>query len=849
MMVQWTPKCRSNDRNWLASGLAKFLIVCGIVISGLSVAQAEDSLPAPGHLNDIANTNPSEPPASAADGLPAPGHLVDAGVETPTQDLPAALQLEVSINGYKTNLVAGFNRREDGSLSAARSELTEIGVKAPGQGKDTDQIPLPTIPGLSYALDEATLSINLIVGDEARIPKAYDILPQQEMMRADGGYGFVMNYSAYAAANAMLTGITPSFSGASVNFDAHAYAPLGVLRQTASVGTTTFSDFAATRLDTTWTTSNQDRAETYRAGDLISGGLGWTRPIRIGGLQAQRDFGIRPDLVTSPLVNLKGTAAVPSTLDVYINGSKTFSQDVPQGPFEINRLPIISSQGTAQIVVTDPSGRKTVTEQSVYSSPQLLAPKLFDYSVELGAARLNYGIDSFNYDQELLAIVGGRYGFTKSLTGEFHVEAKHDLIDVGVGAVMQAGPFGTFNAAAAVSDFQTDIGYYAYGAWDWRNKNIMLHASAAHKFGNFTDLAAATAMSVTSTPSLPASALLSGGVPNAVEQISASYGFIDYDASVGVNLVRYVSSADVTSLIVSASASKSLHNHMSLFAAAYKDFAQADNFGLQLGFSMPLGATDKNISLSSSAVYDANGPSAQISAVKPMESNYGSVGWRVNAVQNTDRNLSAAASYRTQNAIFSSSIKNYNQQLQADMRIDGSVIAAKPGVFLGNPVMDSFAIVDAGTEGVGVNFENRFVGKTNKKGKLLLTQVPSYRPTKVSVDATTLPLNSNVTEVDKKIAPRAMSGVVIDFGVKKNTNSALVILKDLKGSFVSPGTLVKFEGQEEPFSMGYDGQVYVTGLLAKNELTANVAGQACKANFDYTESDTEQVVIGPLTCG
>ena len=848
-MVQLTPKCRLNERHWRATSLANLFVVCGILVFSLGIAQAEDTLPLPGHLNDAVNTSPTEPPASGADGLPAPGHLVDEKVDRSPQAQPAALQLEVSINGYKTNLVAGFNRLDDGRLSAARSELTEIGIRAPGQGKDTDQIPLSAIPGLSYALDEATLSINLIVQDQARIPKTYDILPQQEMTRADGSYGFVMNYSAYAAAKSMLSQVTPNFSGASVNLDAHAYAPFGVLRQTASVGTTTFADFAATRLDTTWTSTNQDRAETYRAGDFISGGLNWTRPIRMGGLQAQRDFSVRPDLVTSPLVNLQGTAAVPSTLDVYINGSKTFSQDVPQGPFEVNRLPIISTQGTAQIVITDPSGRKTVTEQAVYSSPLLLAPKFFDYSIELGAARLNYGVDNFNYDQELVAIVGGRYGFTKSLTGEFHIEAKHDLIDVGIGAVLQAGPLGTFNAAAAMSDYQSDIGYYAYGAWDWRNKNFMIHASAAHKFGNFTDLAAATALSLPPSPGTPISPLLSGGVPNAIDQIGASYGFTDYDASVGVNLIRYVSSADVTSFILSASASKSLHNHMSLFAAAYTDVAQADNFGVQFGFSMPLGAVDKNISLSSSVAYDKNGASAQASAVKPMDSRYGSVGWRVNAVQNTDRNLSAAASYRTQNAIFSGSAKNYDQQVQADMRVEGSIIAAKPGVFLGNPIMDSFAIVDAGTEGVGVNFENRFVGKTNKNGKLLLTEVPSYRPTKVSVDPITLPLNSNVTEVDKKVAPRAMSGVVVDFGVKKNTNSALVVLKDSKGTFLTPGTLVKLEGQEETFPMGYDGQVYMTGLLPKNELSASVAGQPCKASFNYTESDTDQILIGPLTCG
>ena len=818
-MVQWTPKSRFSERLRLGPALASLVIAASFAFFGADQTRAEDALPLPGHLVDA--VSPQEQPVQ-----------------------PAALQLEVSINGYKLNMVAGFNHGANGGLSAARSELREIGIKVAIAGADSEQIALSAIPGLTYKFDEAALSIDLAVEDIARIPKAYDILPQQDMTKADGSYGLVVNYAAYAAANMQLTNINPSFSGASVNLDARAYAPFGVLRQTTAIGTSTFSDFAATRLDTTWTSSSQDRAETYHAGDFISGGMNWSRPVRMGGLQAERDFGIRPDLVTSPLANLRGTAAVPSTLDIFVNGSKTFSQDVPQGPFEINRLPVISSQGTAQIVLTDPSGRKTITEQSVFSSPLLLAPKLFDYSVELGFARLNYGTDSFNYDREMMGIVGGRYGFSKSFTGEFHAEAKHDLLDLGAGAVLQAGMLGTFNAAVAVSDYRGDIGYFGFGAWDWHSSNIMLHASTARTFGNFTDLAAATAI-----PAMPLNPLIASGVPKAVDQASISYGFTDYDATVGLNLVHYVPAQGSASLIVSASATKTLYNRISLFAVAYNDFAQANNFGMQLGFSMPLGGSNKNISLSGSAIYDSHGPALQASAIKPMESDYGSYGWRVNAVQNASRDVSAAGSYRAENAIVSGEVENTDNHMRGDLRVEGSLIAAKPGLFLGNPVTDSFAVVDAGTEGVGIEYENRYVGKTNKNGKLLLTEVPSYRPSKVSLQPTTLPLNSNVTEVDKKVAPRAMSGVVVDFGVKKDTNSALVILKNKNGTFVPPGTLITVEGQNDPFPMGYDGQVYITGLAAKNTIAADIGRQACKVDFDYRQSDTTQVVIGPLTCG
>ncbi len=93
-----------------------------------------------------------------------------------------------------------------------------------------------------------------------------------------------------------------------------------------------------------------------------------------------------------------------------------------------------------------------------------------------------------------------------------------------------------------------------------------------------------------------------------------------------------------------------------------------------------------------------------------------------------------------------------------------------------------------------------------------------------------------------------MSGVVVDFGVKKDTGSALVIMKDKTGAFVKPGTLVTVEDQKDPFPMGYDGQVYLTGLKSKNAIVADMKGQPCKVSFNYKEDEIKQIIIGPLTC-
>ncbi|HEY5363194.1 MAG TPA: fimbria/pilus outer membrane usher protein, partial [Aestuariivirga sp.] len=693
-----------------------------------------------------------------------------------------------------------------------RSELTEIGIKAPGVGKADEQIALAKIPGLTYKFDEKALTIDISALDSARIPKAYDVVPKEDMVAAEGGYGAVLNYGAYAAANTNLGGGNTNFTGASLNLDARAYAPFGVLRQTGIVGTTTFADSTITRLDTSWTSSSQNRAETYRAGDFVSGGLDWTRPVRMGGLEAQRDFSIRPDLITTPMANFNGSAAVPSTLDVFVNGIRTYSQQVQPGPFEVDRMPMISAQGDAQLILTDTTGRQTAVVAPLYSSPLLLAPKLFDYSVDLGLARLNYGTDSFDYNTDPMLIASGRYGLTKEITAQAHLEAKSDLFEGGLGGVFQAGKIGTFNVAAALSDYQGNLGGFGYVAWDWEKTNFRIHASSSRTFGNFNDLAAVTANQQVT----PGSIFTSAAVPLAVDQLTASYGVPDMKLTLSGGVIHYLPATGPESLLINANATKSLRNQITLFANAYIDSLDTSNFGFGVGFTMPLGGADKSITASSSANYDnKNGPSVQASASKPLDSSYGSYGWRASGLYTNGANLSASGAYRAEQALVSADVNSSSNIVSGDMRVEGSLIGTKAGVFAGNQVQDAFAVVDAGVPNVRVEYENRYAGTTGSNGKLLLTELQSYRPAKISIDPNTLPLNSNVTETDKRVAARTMSGVVVDFGVKKDTGSALVIIKDKTGAFVQAGTLVSVEDQKDPFSMGYDGQVYLTGLKSK----------------------------------
>ena len=360
------------------------------------------------------------------------------------------LQLEVSINGHKSGYIAAFKLFEDGQIASTRGELAELGITAAGTGPPEEDVILSDMQGLTYTYLEEQQAINLEPLPQQRIAAVFDLEDSSSDVSPDIGTGFYVNYSLFAGAASDNEQTEYGFTGASAQLDSHFYSAAGTLTQSDLIGHTPEGESNYTRLDTIYSYTSPHYMSTLSIGDLIAGGLTWTRPIRMGGVQIRRDFETRPDLVTIPLPSFEGTAAVPSTVDVFVNNVKTHSQDISEGPFRFDNLPM-SGSGNARIVVRDAQGRETIIDQPFYASSDLLRPGLFDYSSEMGVVRYDHGRNSFNYDERLVGSISARYGLTEDVTLEGHAEGGAGLLNGGLGAVWNAGAFGILSVAGAAS--------------------------------------------------------------------------------------------------------------------------------------------------------------------------------------------------------------------------------------------------------------------------------------------------------------------------------------------------------------------------------------------------------------
>jgi outer membrane usher protein len=317
-----------------------------------------------------------------------------------SQQAQEELYLEVYINGYRTNMITSFRRYPEGCLSIERGDLSNYRLIAPDTALHAPgRVCLERMPGLTYRYDAPAQAIYLSVPDTLRETLIIDARgPKPKLSPSGAGPDFsaVFNYALTAnfGSGDYTKDAVPEYQGAGAYLDAHFFSAYGNFDQSASFASQTSlaaagqqSGLDFLRLDSRWSYDDDSDLIRYAAGDVVSGSLSWTRSIRLGGFQISRDFTIRPDLVTQPLPSFSGSAAVPSTVEVFADQSRIFSQQIAGGPFSITNLPVLSGPGVLTMVVRDPSGKETSANYAFYASPRLLAQGLYDYSIEGGFAR------------------------------------------------------------------------------------------------------------------------------------------------------------------------------------------------------------------------------------------------------------------------------------------------------------------------------------------------------------------------------------------------------------------------------------------------------------------------------
>jgi outer membrane usher protein len=770
------------------------------------------------------------------------------------------LELEVTINGASTQKIGEFTLR-DGVLLARPEELGELGLRvAKDAAGATDGLVVVSaaLPGVTFSLDPAAQTVRFEAHDGQLIPKRLGADPAPAAAAPlESGTGATLNYE-------VADSVTGGRNFATGLFDLRLFSPWGVastgLLAYAGVNPTGSAESPTVRLDSTYVYSDYASQRRYRLGDFITSGLTWTRPVRFGGVQVSRDFSMRPDLVTFPLPLVAGSAAVPSTVDVLVNGARVLSGQVSPGPFQVSQLPVLSGAGTVSMTVTDAVGRQVTTTMPFYASPSLLAQGLQTYSVETGFVRRDWGVLSNDYGAPAGSATYRR-GLSSSLTVEAHAEGTSGQFMAGAGLVADAFQFAVVNVAVAGSTASGHQGASISVGFDRLAHDYSFGASGVFATSGYRDIAAMNGDPVP-VRQISANAGLSlgrwgwAGVAYAVvDRELPTTGLVAAPVTPSSGMGGATPPSQTTPAttafpfsyaqnvhVLTATYSIQLH-HVFVYVNAFHDFAQGGGGGAVIGVTIPLG---RRSSVMASGNTEA--PYAQVQAQQSVDV-IGDWGYQVFAgVGGADREF-AQVQYKSPWALLTAGVDRTSGQVTGRVDVQGALSFLDGGLFASNLINDSFAVVDtSGVKGVPVLYENRYAGPTDSSGRRLVPDLRSFDVNHISIDPTVLPADALTPDPSRDVRPPDRSGVVVKFPVR-TLHAALLVLQDERGRPIPVGGTATLRSSGAVSPIGYDGEAFFEDLAAQNRLDVQLPdGSACAVVFPFTPVKGDIPKLGPLTC-
>jgi outer membrane usher protein len=734
---------------------------------------------------------------------------------------PAIVELRLNEQAQGPTLVV--RRDLDGALLVRTADLPALRLRMPPGAPVTidgeQYVRIGPEAGATVAFDEPSQTVHVTLPARAFLPtrgSADRLEVPQVTPAAPGAY---LNYDVYGER-------VDDRNRLGAMLDLGIFGPRGVVTH-SMLGRDDDEMEKAVRLESTWTLDLPSRLATLRVGDAISASGAWGRSVRFGGVQFGTNFATQPTLVTTPLLYAAGEAVVPSTVDVFVNGQRVASEDVPPGPFTLDRLPPITGAGQMQVVVTDALGRQQVIAQPYYTGPTLLRAGLNEYSFDLGSIREDFGLRSSAYGDLVLAGTFRR-GITDAFTAELHAEAQGGgARAAGLDTAWQLGSLGVFTLTAAAGGDE-DIGWLGGVGFERNGRSFSVFGRTQYTTRDFAQLGTAGLADRPKQRSFAGVGVYLGAAGN----LRFSYGVQTSWSGPGSETAA-----------LSHTVTIARYGHLSLIAS--RSMGATSSTDLFLNWTMSLGERrTASASLQGSPDPTAGESLAAAGTLQQSLPAGSGAGYYVAASSSGD----VQADYALQGDAGLLGVQYARRNGGEGWRTNagGGLAITGAGVMAARRLDESFAVVEvAEYPGMTVYVENQPVGRTDRRGRVLLDSLRAYESNAVSIDPRELPLDATLVAPAMSITPAWRSGPVVRFPVARASAATLRLVQP-DGVPVPAGALVVTRHEQAPVAL--DGLVYLTAAEGRQSARAEWPGQRCVFDFARPEGAGPQPDLGTVTC-
>ncbi len=589
------------------------------------------------------------------------------------------------------------------------------------------------------------------------------------------------------------------------------------------------------RLDTTAVLGIPSRGLVVRAGDIVTAGADGQRALRVGGLQIGSDFGLRPDLIISPLPEFAGSVAVPTSVDLLINDQRLMRSEVEAGDFRVHNIPLPPGRGEVAVVLRNELGQETIQSARLYVSRDMLAKGLWEGAANIGWLRRRFGEVSNDY-RDTVGTFFVRRGLSRLLSAGVSGEAGLGVWNIGAEAQATVANLAMAFAEVRYSNTLSQSGMLFRGGVESNGFGVSGRLEAVVPTAGYNDVASQT-----------------DDEPVARQYIAS----IDFDLG------------SASRLQLSAARKERVGEARDLYRNSRVDFARATlrhelRKGVSVTADVSYRKSERNVviaragislrfggrnSLLASVRHDGQQTSGDLSFFRP-ELDPGDLGYAVNASLSDQTRAAGAVSYRSNFARFQGEAEYTGGHVAFRGSAQGTIIITDRQFFARNQTSGSYALVRAGAiEGVAITHENRFAGRTGKKGRLLVANVPSLVPMQFDIDPDLLPPDAVARQTYKRVIISRGAVALVDMDVEAH-RSQLVQVKDRSGRPLPVGTRLVAQPSAREYTVAFDGIFDFNALSDDDYLViAGESDPACRIKLlDRMDPDSFEMPELTLDC-
>jgi outer membrane usher protein len=564
---------------------------------------------------------------------------------------------------------------------------------------------------------------------------------------------------------------------------------------------------------------------SLRVGDSISRGGAGTAPFRFGGVQYGRGFALRPGFVTMPVPSIEGQAALPSVVNLYVNGTLAGSRAIQPGPFRIEDMPIVSGDGTVSAVVRDAAGRETVVTENYFASSALLAAGISDFSYEIGFLRQGYGFRSASYGPAFISTTHRR-GLSDRLTLEAHAAASMSVQQAGAAADVGLPGIGLLGATIAASRSSHGVAVSAEARFEHRSDAFSLAGSAGFTSADFAEMGAARARRGASS-----TIQLFAAVPVRFGSFGLAYFLRDQAGT----------ASDVEHLGLRGSFPVGWGGTLHL--SGRRSFGDDRALTLEARLTVRLGRET-----SASAEWRRRDGVIEALALVQRPVPFGEgFGYRAHAGFGPDGpRLGARLDFNGPAGEYGMELAGRGGEIAARAFAAGAVGFLEGEVFASRPLTQSFAVVTVeGQDNVRVYADNHVVGRTDRNGRVIVPRLRAYERNVIRLEYADLPLDAELAGGLREVRPYARGGVSVRFSSRRR--QAGMVRIEIEGEGPLPaGSTVRLGGRD--FLVANGGHVYLEGLEPANELEVRWSAGTCSLRLVVPETSDPQPDLGTRRC-